>query len=86
MCDGHIVQGHVDQTAVCTAVEKQDGSYIYRFTYDQGLYGNVTIPKGSISVNGTSLTVVDSLDGEFSVAYLTHTKTRISIHSVLERK
>ena len=79
--DGHIVQGHVDQTAVCTAVEKQDGSYIYRFTYDQGLYGNVTIPKGSISVNGTSLTVVDSLDGEFSVAIIPYTYENTNFHT-----
>lgn len=79
--DGHIVQGHVDQTAICTAVEKQDGSYIYRFAYDQGLYGNVTIPKGSIAVNGTSLTVVDSLDGEFSVAIIPYTYENTNFHT-----
>ena len=85
--DGHIVQGHVDQTAVCTAVERQDGSWIYRFRYDEDKYGNVTIPKGSISVNGTSLTVVDSLEGEFSVAIIPlRTSIPISIRFGWEQK
>lgn len=79
--DGHIVQGHVDQTAVCTAVERQDGSWIYRFRYDEDKYGNVTIPKGSISVNGTSLTVVDSLKGEFSVAIIPFTYEHTNFHA-----
>ena len=79
--DGHIVQGHVDQTAVCTAVERQDGSWVYRFRYDEGLYGNVTIPKGSISVNGTSLTVVDSAEGEFSVAIIPYTYEHTNFHT-----
>lgn len=79
--DGHIVQGHVDQTAVCTAVERQDGSWIYRFRYDEDKYGNVTIPKGSISVNGTSLTVVDSLEGEFSVAIIPFTYEHTNFHT-----
>lgn len=79
--DGHIVQGHVDQTAECVAVEQQDGSWTYRFRYDQGLYGNVTIPKGSIAVNGTSLTVVDSLEGEFSVAIIPYTYQHTNFHT-----
>lgn len=79
--DGHIVQGHVDQTAECMEVERQDGSWTYRFRYDQGLYGNVTIPKGSIAVNGTSLTVVDSLDGEFSVAIIPYTYQHTNFHT-----
>lgn len=79
--DGHIVQGHVDQTAVCTGVEQQDGSWIYRFEYDEGLYGNVTIPKGSISVNGTSLTVVDSEKGRFSVAIIPFTYEHTNFHT-----
>lgn len=79
--DGHIVQGHVDQTAVCTEVSQQDGSWTYRFRYDQELYGNVTIPKGSIAVNGTSLTVVDSRDGEFSVAIIPYTYEHTNFHT-----
>ena len=79
--DGHIVQGHVDQTAVCTSVEQQDGSWIYRFEYDEDIYGNVTIPKGSISVNGTSLTVVDSEKGRFSVAIIPFTYEHTNFHT-----
>ncbi|NQY08890.1 MAG: riboflavin synthase [Flavobacteriales bacterium] len=77
--DGHIVQGHVDQTATCTAVNEQDGSWEYSFTYDAGI-GNVTVEKGSVCVNGVSLTVVDSkLDG-FSVAIIpfTHEHTNFN--------
>jgi riboflavin synthase len=70
--DGHIVQGHIDQTAICTTVLKQNGSWTYTFKYDQSL-GNVTIEKGSITVNGTSLTVVNSLISEFSVAIIPYT-------------
>lgn len=57
--DGHIVQGHVDQTAVCKSIEEKNGSWIYSFEYDPKL-NNVTIEKGSITVDGVSLTVVDS--------------------------
>jgi len=70
--DGHIVQGHVDQTAVCTGISEADGSWYFRFSYDTSS-GNITIEKGSISVNGVSLTVVDSKDGEFSVAIIPYT-------------
>lgn len=70
--DGHIVQGHVDQIAVCTNVETQDGSWIYSFEYDTFL-NNVTIEKGSITVNGVSLTVVDSGINTFSVAIIPFT-------------
>ena len=56
--DGHIVQGHVDQTANCTGVENKDGSYIFSFEYDAQL-SNITIEKGSITIDGTSLTVVN---------------------------
>lgn len=70
--DGHIVQGHVDQTAVCTAVENENGSWKYHFQYNTNL-GNVTIPKGSITVNGVSLTVVDSTLSAFSVAIIPFT-------------
>ena len=70
--DGHIVQGHVDQTGICTAVIPQNGSTIYHFEYDAAL-GNVTIPKGSICINGVSLTVVDSVKTSFSVAIIPYT-------------
>ena len=67
LLDGHIVQGHVDQTATCTAVESADGSYYYTFEYEQ--HGdNVTVEKGSVAVNGVSLTVVNSRSGSFQVA------------------
>ena len=65
--DGHIVQGHVDQTAVCTLFKPVNGSWEYRFEYDASL-GNVTVEKGSVCVNGISLTVVASGMNHFSVA------------------
>jgi riboflavin synthase len=70
--DGHIVQGHVDQTAVCTKVETFDGSWKFYFEYDPGPR-NITVEKGSISVNGVSLTVVDSEPNLFSVAIIPYT-------------
>jgi len=70
--DGHIVQGHVDQTAVCTKVEEFDGSWKFYFEYDPGPK-NITVEKGSISVNGVSLTVVDSEPANFSVAIIPYT-------------
>ena len=70
--DGHIVQGHVDQTAVCEAVEETQGSWLFTFSYDSNL-NNVTIEKGSITVNGTSLTVVNSQKDHFSVAIIPYT-------------
>lgn len=70
--DGHIVQGHVDQTGKCISVEDQNGSWKYTFEYDAAS-GHVTVPKGSITVNGVSLTVVDSLPGKFSVAIIPYT-------------
>src|SRR5690606_2150252 len=70
--DGHIVQGHVDQTAVCISIESLEGSSYFRFRYDAGLQ-NITIEKGSITVNGVSLTVVDSAIDEFSVAIIPYT-------------
>lgn len=70
--DGHIVQGHVDQTAVCTKIEALEGSSYFTFNYDASLQ-NITIEKGSITVNGVSLTVVDSRDNEFSVAIIPYT-------------
>ena len=70
--DGHIVQGHVDQTGVCIAVEEANGSWYYTFQYDANL-NNMTIEKGSITVNGVSLTVVNSKINEFSVAIIPYT-------------
>jgi riboflavin synthase len=70
--DGHIVQGHVDQTAVCTDVSQTEGSWSFSFQYDSNL-NNVTIEKGSITVNGTSLTVVNSEKNSFSVAIIPYT-------------
>ena len=70
--DGHLVQGHVDETAVCTAIENQNGSWLYRFQYDP-LEIAVTVAKGSICVNGVSLTVVDSFEDSFSVAIIPYT-------------
>lgn len=70
--DGHIVQGHVDQTAVCQRVIAQNGSWVYTFSYDHKL-SNITIEKGSVTVNGVSLTVVDSRESTFSVAIIPYT-------------
>lgn len=70
--DGHIVQGHVDQTAVCTAVKDAGGSVYFTFEYDNNLQ-NITIEKGSITIDGTSLTVVDSGISAFSVAIIPYT-------------
>ncbi len=70
--DGHIVQGHVDQTATCTAIKEVSGSWFFTFEYDPNL-SNITIEKGSITVNGVSLTVVNSKRNEFSVAIIPYT-------------
>ncbi|NCT18351.1 MAG: riboflavin synthase [Flavobacteriaceae bacterium CG_4_8_14_3_um_filter_34_10] len=70
--DGHLVQGHVDQTATCTSIKEEAGSWYYTFSYD-AKKGNVTIEKGSITVNGVSLTVVDSKQDRFSVAIIPFT-------------
>jgi len=70
--DGHIVQGHVDQTATCTHIENTSGSWLFTFTYNSAL-NNITIEKGSITVNGVSLTVVNSKKDAFSVAIIPFT-------------
>ena len=72
--DGHIVQGHVDQTAVCSEVLENDGSWIFTFVYDANA-NNITIEKGSVTINGVSLTVVDSKKNQFSVAIIPYTYT-----------
>ena len=78
--DGHIVQGHVDQTATCLGVEETDGSWKYTFEYDKSK-NNITVEKGSISVNGTSLTVVDSKPNQFSVAIIPYTYEFTNFHN-----
>lgn len=77
--DGHIVQGHVDTTGVCVDKEMQDGSWKFTFTYD---YDQPTVPKGSITVNGTSLTVVDSEKGKFSVCIIPYTYDHTNFHTI----
>jgi riboflavin synthase len=72
LLDGHIVQGHVDQTAECVALTEAEGSWYYTFRYDASL-GNITVEKGSVAVNGVSLTVVNSKEGEFQVAIIPYT-------------
>lgn len=81
--DGHIVQGHVDQTAVCTRIEEKDGSWFFTFQYDPSK-NNVTIEKGSITVDGVSLTVVDSQKEQFSVAIIPYTygHTRFNTYDI----
>ncbi len=75
--DGHIVQGHVDQTAICTDVKEADGSWYYTFEYkfdrEMAKQGYITVEKGSVCVNGVSLTVVDSQNNSFNVAIIPYT-------------
>ncbi|MDD2197929.1 MAG: riboflavin synthase [Bacteroidales bacterium] len=80
LLDGHMVQGHVDQTAVCTKVEEADGSWYYTFEYDP-TKGNITVEKGSVSVNGVSLTVVNSRDKSFQVAIIPYTYDITNFHT-----
>ena len=79
LLDGHLVQGHVDQTAVCTKVEEADGSWYFTFEYDT-TKGNITVEKGSVSVNGVSLTVVNSKDNSFQVAIIPFTYDVTNFH------
>ncbi|MDQ7948703.1 MAG: riboflavin synthase [Pedobacter sp.] len=79
--DGHIVQGHVDQTAECILVREMDGSWEYRFSYEPST-GNVTVEKGSVCVNGISLTVVNSVSNEFSVFIIPYTYEHTNLHQV----
>lgn len=78
--DGHIVQGHVDQTAICTNIEDKEGSWEFTFEYDTAL-NNITIEKGSITINGTSLTVVNSKKDSFSVAIIPYTYENTIFHT-----
>lgn len=79
--DGHIVQGHVDQTAICKAVEDRQGSWLFTFEYDAAA-GNITVEKGSVCVNGISLTVVNSQANTFSVAIIPYTYEHTNLHTV----
>jgi len=78
--DGHIVQGHVDQTAVCTNIIEENGSWVFTFEYDNA-YNNITIEKGSITVDGVSLTVVNSQKNSFSVAIIPYTYQFTNFHT-----
>ena len=78
--DGHIVQGHVDQTATCTSITEENGSWFFSFEYDDSL-NNITIEKGSITINGTSLTVVNSKKNSFSVAIIPYTYENTNFHT-----
>ena len=71
--DGHIVQGHVDQTGVCTRVQDVNGSWLFDFEYEPDLSGNVTVEKGSICINGVSLTVFNAQDNGFRVTIIPYT-------------
>lgn len=84
--DGHIVQGHVDQTAVCASVEETDGSWRYRFEYpfnlDMAKEGYVTVEKGSVTVNGVSLTVCNSKENSFEVSIIPYTYENTNFHQI----
>jgi riboflavin synthase len=79
--DGHIVQGHVDQTAICMDVKESGGSWYYTFEYDASK-GNITVEKGSITVNGVSLTVVNSGTNSFQVAIIPYTYENTNFHQI----
>jgi len=80
--DGHIVQGHVDQTAVCTAVKEAGGSWYYTFEYEPAQDDYITVEKGSVSVNGVSLTVVNSKPRSFEVAIIPFTWEVTNFHQI----
>jgi riboflavin synthase len=79
--DGHIVQGHVDQIGVCEKISSQNGSWLFTFSYNEKL-NNMTIEKGSITINGVSLTVVNSKKNEFSVAIIPYTFEHTNFNSL----
>ncbi|CDN31212.1 Riboflavin synthase eubacterial/eukaryotic [Mucinivorans hirudinis] len=80
MLDGHIVQGHVDTTATCTQVREADGSHYYRFEYEAN-DEQITVEKGSVTVNGVSLTVCNSRDNSFEVAIIPYTYEHTNFHN-----
>lgn len=78
--DGHVVQGHVDQTAICKNIQDDNGSWVFTFEYEPN--GNITVEKGSITVNGVSLTVVNSKENQFSVCIIPYTLEHTTFHSI----
>ena len=78
--DGHMVQGHIDQTAKCIEIKEEDGSYV--FTFKHKAYDNITVEKGSVCVNGASLTVVNSKDTSFSVAIIPYTYKHTNFQNI----
>ena len=84
--DGHIVQGHVDQTAVCTEVKEADGSWYFTFEYafdkEMAKRGYITVDKGSVTVNGVSLTVCNPTDTTFQVAIIPYTYQFTNFHQI----
>jgi riboflavin synthase len=81
--DGHIVQGHVDQTGTCTSIENHDGRWVFSFEFDSD-QKNITIEKGSITVNGVSLTVINSNKNSFSVAIIPYTYQNTNFHKLVK--
>ena len=79
--DGHIVQGHVDQIGTCTNIKEEDGSWLFDFEYDPSK-GNVTVEKGSITINGISLTCFNSTDNRFTVAIIPYTYEHTSMQDL----
>lgn len=86
--DGHIVQGHVDITAVCTAVENAEGSFTYTFSYqldkEMASHGYFTVDKGSVTVNGVSLTVCSPTDDSFQVNIIPYTYEHTNFHTIVK--
>ena len=84
--DGHIVQGHVDQTAVCTEIKEAEGSWYYTFEYpfdkEMAKRGYMTVDKGSVTVNGVSLTVCNPTDNSFQVAIIPYTHEHTNFHQI----
>jgi riboflavin synthase len=80
--DGHMVQGHVDMTAVCTEVTEVEGSWYYNFEYEPHTEEQITVEKGSVSVNGVSLTVVNSREKTFQVAIIPYTYDVTNFHKI----
>ena len=78
--DGHMVQGHVDQTAICKQVKEDNGSHILTFEHKDS--DNITVEKGSVCINGVSLTVVNSKDTSFSVAIIPYTFKHTNLHTI----
>lgn len=81
--DGHIVQGHVDQTAMCKKIKELDGSWVFDFEYDPAP-GNITVEKGSVTINGISLTCFNSQDGAFSVTIIPYTMAHTNFNLLKE--